>query len=70
MQVASKTITNHWNKFNKMKNMYSENHMIFIKYIDKDKNTWKDMLVLDLKELVFENVNTTQKLLKIQGDFQ
>ena len=53
-----------------MKNMYSENQMILIKDIDKDKNTWKDMLVLDLKELVFENVNTTQKLLKIQGDFQ
>ena len=50
--------------------MYSENHMILIKDIDKDKNTWKDILVLDLEELVFENVNTTQKLLKIQGDFQ
>lgn len=48
--------------------MYSENHKILIKDIDKDKNTRKDMLVLELEELVFENVNTTQKLLKIQGD--
>jgi len=37
-----------------------------IKDIEKDK---KDMLVLELEELVFENIHTTQKFLKIQGDF-
>lgn len=44
--------------------------MSLIKDVEKDKNTWKDMLVLELEELVFENVHTTQKFLKIQGDFQ
>lgn len=44
--------------------------MSLIKDVEKDKNTWKDMLVLELEELVFENVHTTQKFLKSQGDFQ
>lgn len=49
-----------------MKNLYSENHKSLIKNIEKDK---KDMPVLELEELVFENIHTTQKFLKIQGDF-
>lgn len=61
---------NLWNKFNKEWKTCAVKTMSLIKDVEKDKNTWKDMLVLELEELVFENVHTTQKFLKIQGDFQ
>lgn len=55
-----------WNKFKKNEKLVQWNHKSLIKDIEKDK---KDMLVLELEELVFENIHTTQKFLKIQGDF-
>lgn len=36
----------------------------------KRQNTWKDMFVLELEELVFEKMSILlKKFLKIQGDF-